>query len=89
MIEKSVRYDIKGRKYIDTPARYYFSDVGLRNARINFRQYEVTHLMENLIYSELRLRGMNYFFNSQSIIFKCSMPSISPVTVSVEIMNFG
>ncbi|MGV8134856.1 MAG: ATP-binding protein [Mangrovibacterium sp.] len=58
LIEKSVRYDIKGRKYIDTPAKYYFSDVGLRNARINFRQYEVTHLMENLIYSELRLRGM-------------------------------
>jgi len=58
LLEKSVRYDIKGRKYIDTPAKYYFSDVGLRNARINFRQYEVAHLMENLIYSELRLRGM-------------------------------
>ena len=59
LIERSVRYDIKGRKYIDTPAKYYFSDLGLRNARINFRQYEETHLMENLIFNELRLRGMS------------------------------
>jgi predicted AAA+ superfamily ATPase len=58
LIEKSVRYDIKGRKYIDTPAKYYFSDIGLRNARINFRQQEVTHLMENMIYNELRVRGL-------------------------------
>ena len=55
--EKAVRYDIKGRKYIDTPAKYYFEDLGLRNARLNFRQIEQTHLMENLIYNELRLRG--------------------------------
>ena len=59
LVEKSVRYDIKGRKYIDTPAKYYFSDLGLRNARLNFRQYEETRLMENLIYNELRLRGMS------------------------------
>lgn len=58
MIEKSIRYDIKGKKYIDTPAKYYFSDLGLRNARINFRQYEITHLMENLIYNELVIRGL-------------------------------
>lgn len=57
VLEKSVRYDIKGRKYIDTPAKYYFEDLGLRNARINFRQNEQTHLMENLIYNELRTRG--------------------------------
>ena len=57
LLEKSVRYDIKGRKYIDTPAKYYFEDLGLRNARINFRQNEQTHLMENLIYNELRARG--------------------------------
>lgn len=57
MIEKAVRYDIKGRKYISTPAKYYFEDLGLRNVRINFRQTEQTHLMENLIYNELRLRG--------------------------------
>lgn len=58
LLEKSIRYDIKGRKYIDTPAKYYFSDIGLRNARINFRQQEVTHLMENMIYNELRIRGL-------------------------------
>lgn len=58
LVEKSIRFDIKGKKYIDTPAKYYFSDLGLRNARINFRQNEVTHLMENLIYNELRIRGM-------------------------------
>ncbi|MBO7571931.1 MAG: ATP-binding protein [Bacteroidales bacterium] len=57
LIEKSVRYDIKGRKYIDTPVKYYFEDLGLRNARLNFRQTEQTHLMENLIYNELRIRG--------------------------------
>lgn len=57
MIEKAVRYDIKGRKYISTPAKYYFDDLGLRNARLNFRQTEPTHLMENMIYNELRLRG--------------------------------
>lgn len=57
LIEKALRYDIKGKRYINTPAKYYFEDLGLRNARINFRQTEVTHLMENLIYNELRLRG--------------------------------
>lgn len=57
LIDRAVRYDIKGRKYIDTPCKYYFEDLGLRNARLNFRQTEQTHLMENLIYNELRLRG--------------------------------
>ena len=57
LVEKSIRYDIKGKKYIDTPAKYYFEDLGIRNALINFRQIEQTHLMENLIYNELRLRG--------------------------------
>jgi predicted AAA+ superfamily ATPase len=57
LITHCVRYDIKGRKYIDTPQKYYFKDVGLRNARIGFRQVEETHLMENLIYNELRIRG--------------------------------
>lgn len=57
LIERAVRYDIKGRKYIDTPCKYYFDDLGLRNARLNFRQTEQTHMMENLIYNELRLRG--------------------------------
>lgn len=57
LIEKSVRYDIKGRKYIDTPSKFYFEDLGIRNARLNFRQTEQTHLMENLIFNELRVRG--------------------------------
>ena len=57
LITRCVRYDIKGRKYIDTPQKYYFEDLGLRNVRIGFRQIEETHLMENLIYNELRLRG--------------------------------
>ena len=57
LMERAVRYDIKGRKYIDTPAKYYFEDLGLRNVRLNFRPTEHTHLMENLIYNELRLRG--------------------------------
>lgn len=59
LVEKAIRYDIKGRKYIGTPAKYYFSDLGLRNARIGFRQHELSHLMENLIYNELRMRGMS------------------------------
>ena len=55
LIEKAIRYDIKGKKYIDTPSKYYFSDLGLRNARLDFRQTEFTHLLENTIYNELRL----------------------------------
>lgn len=57
LVEKAIRYDIKGRKYINTPAKYYFVDLGLRNARLSFRQQEYTHIMENVIYNELRLRG--------------------------------
>jgi len=57
LIESSQRYDIKGKAYIETPKKYYFSDLGLRNARINFRQFEETHSMENIIYNELRMRG--------------------------------
>ncbi|MBQ7942380.1 MAG: ATP-binding protein, partial [Muribaculaceae bacterium] len=59
LIEKATRYDIKGKKYINTPFKYYFVDLGLRNARLNFRQSERSHLMENLIYNELRIRGFN------------------------------
>ncbi len=57
IIEKAERYDIKGKKYMSTPYKYYFSDLGLRNSFINFRQYEETHIMENVIYLELRRRG--------------------------------
>ena len=59
IICKSYRYDIKGRKYIDTPLKYYFSDVGLRNARLNFRQQEENHIMENIIYNELAARSFD------------------------------
>ena len=59
LIEKATRYDIKGRSYINSPFKYYFMDLGLRNARIDFRQYEKSHLMENLIYNEMRARGFN------------------------------
>ena len=57
LIESAERYDIKGKAYIETPKKYYFSDLGLRNARINFRQFEQSHSMENVIYNELRMRG--------------------------------
>lgn len=59
IIEKVERYDVKGRKYIGTPLKYYFADIGLRNARLNFRQQEPTHLMENIIYNELLVRRYN------------------------------
>lgn len=57
LIKKSLRYDIKGKKYISTPSKYYFTDLGLRNARLNFRQIEETHIMENIIFNELICRG--------------------------------
>ena len=57
LISKASRYDVKGKKYISTPAKYYFTDCGLRNVRIDFRQYEETHIMENVIYNELLIRG--------------------------------
>lgn len=59
MINEAQRYDVKGRKYIGSPLKYYFEDVGLRNARLAFRQVEETHLMENILYNELRVRGYN------------------------------
>lgn len=59
MISKAERYDVKGRKYIGSPLKYYFSDVGLRNARLNFRQQEENHIMENIIYNELQYRDFN------------------------------
>ena len=57
MLERAVRYDIKGKRYINTPSKYYFEDIGLRNARLNYRQIDGGHLMENIIYNELRIRG--------------------------------
>lgn len=57
LVSKAIRYDIKGKRYINTPSKYYFEDVGLRNARIGFRQIEESHVMENIIYNELKFRG--------------------------------
>ncbi len=59
LISKVERYDVKGKKYISTPSKYYFVDIGLRNARLNFRQQEENHIMENIIYNELLMRGYN------------------------------
>ena len=59
LISQAKRYDVKGKKYIDSPSKYYFTDVGLRNARLNFRQQEQTHILENIIYNELLVRGFN------------------------------
>jgi len=59
LLQRSERYDVKGRKYIKTPVKYYFSDVGLRNARLGFRQQEETHIMENVLFNDLRRRGFD------------------------------
>jgi predicted AAA+ superfamily ATPase len=68
LIEEAKRYDIKGKSYIGTPMKYYFMDMGLRNARINFRQMEVTHSMENVIYNELRMRGFHVDVGNLQIV---------------------
>lgn len=68
LIEKANRYDIKGKSYIGTPMKYYFMDMGLRNSRIRFRQMEVTHSMENVIYNELRMRGFGVDVGNLTII---------------------
>lgn len=68
LIEEARRYDIKGKSYIGTPMKYYFMDMGLRNSRINFRQMEVTHSMENVIYNELRMRGFRVDVGNLSIV---------------------
>ena len=59
LIDSAIRYDVKGKRYIDTPVKYYFTDMGLRNARLNFRQIGETHSMENIIFNELKMRGFN------------------------------
>jgi predicted AAA+ superfamily ATPase len=68
LIEEANRYDIKGKSYIGTPNKYYFMDMGLKNARINYRQLEVTHSMENVIYNELRMRGFSVDVGNLTIV---------------------
>ena len=70
LIEEANRYDIKGKSYIGTPLKYYFMDMGLRNSRIHYRQLEVTHSMENVIYNELRMRGFHVDVGNLTIIEK-------------------
>ena len=70
LIEEASRYDIKGKSYIGTPLKYYFMDMGLRNSRINYRQIEVTHSMENVIYNELRMRGFRVDVGNLTIVEK-------------------
>ena len=72
IINKVIRYDIKGKKYINTPYKYYFTDTGLRNACLSFRQNEETHLMENVIYNELNRRGFSIDVGNVEIIDKAS-----------------
>lgn len=70
LVEKATRYDIKGKRYINSPYKYYFMDLGLRNARLNFRQSERSHLMENMIYNELRVRGFNVDVGAVPVVAK-------------------
>lgn len=70
LVSKAMRYDVKGRRYIGTPMKYYFTDVGLRNARLNFRQQEESHIMENIIYNELLLRGFSVDIGTVEISVK-------------------
>ncbi|MBE6009926.1 MAG: ATP-binding protein [Lachnospiraceae bacterium] len=77
LINKAFRYNVKGRKYIGTPLKYYFEDVGLRNARLNFRQQEENHIMENIVYNELRFRGFNVDVGVVEVYEKASNQSKS------------
>lgn len=90
LINKVLRYDIKGKKYINTPFKYYFVDVGLRNSRLNFRQIEQTHLMENVIYNELIIRGYQVDVGNIEIREKQSKTQYSKKQLEVDfVLNKG
>lgn len=90
LISGSFRYDIKGKKYIETPLKYYFSDIGLRNARLNFRQLEETHTMENIIFNELKKRDYNVDVGVVQISEKNSEGSCSRIQYEIDfIVNQG
>ena len=84
MIERSIRYDIRGKRYIDTPYKYYFGDIGLRNARINFRQTDNGHLMENMLYNELRILGFSVDVGQVIVEQKDADGSRKRVTLEVD-----
>ena len=90
LVEKSTRYDIKGKRYINSPYKYYFMDLGLRNARINFRQYEKGHIMENLIYNEMRVRGFNVDVGSVPVYTKDAQGKPLRANLEVDLVcNLG
>lgn len=90
LIESAQRYDIKGKAYIGTPKKYYFSDMGLRNARINFRQFKQTHIMENVIYNELRMRGYSVDVGVVTIAEKDREGKVTRKHLEVDfVCNFG
>ena len=83
LIDKAVRYDIKGKKYIDTPYKYYFADLGLRNALLNFRQVESTHIMENIIYNHLI--GNGYKVDVGSVTFYKKDDEGKTIRITLEV----
>lgn len=90
LIEPAQRYDIRGKAYIETPRKYYFSDLGLRNARISFRQFEETHSMENVIYNELRMRGYNVDVGVVPVAEKSPDGNVSRKQLEVDfVCNLG
>lgn len=90
IVNRSLRYDVKGKKYINTLSKYYFTDVGLRNARLNFRQQEENHIMENIIYNELLARGYNVDVGVVEVTEKNSNGTYSKKTLEVDfIANQG
>ena len=90
LIQSAQRYDIRGKAYIETPRKYYFTDLGLRNARINFRQFEQTHSMENVIYNELCMRGYNVDVGVVQIAEKNSDGKVARKQLEVDfVCNLG
>ncbi|MCQ2915080.1 MAG: ATP-binding protein, partial [Alphaproteobacteria bacterium] len=90
VINKVIRYDIKGKKYINTPYKYYFADTGLRNARLDFRQAEETHLMENVIYNELNIRGFKVDVGEVELLEKKASDTYQRKNTEVDfVANLG
>lgn len=84
LVEQALRYDVKGKRYLDTRSKYYFTDMGLRNARLNFRQNEPTHIMENVIFNELLYRGFNVDVGQVSIVRREQSGAQSRATYEVD-----